>query len=373
MRILNMNTPFISFRFRTFVFALMLCVSVRADLVISEFLASNTASEFLDEDGDSSDWIEIHNTGTSTMSLGGWALTDDVDDIAKWTFPAVSIGPNRYVVLFASGKDRKFTNSELHTNFKLSADGEYLALVSQAGDVVDEYEPSFPEQRSDFSYGVTADGTTLGYFANATPGSVNTGTFSGWVEDPEFSVVRGIFSESFVLSLSTGTSGAIIRYTTDGSTPSASNGVVFNDSSPISINKTTTIRAVCLKAGYLSSKVDTHTYLFPSDVRTQYSNGGAPAGWPSSSVNGQVFNYGMDPDITSRYSAQEMEDVLTAIPSVMLTTDLENLTDSSTGIYVNARERGINWERPAHLEMLQENAVAPVSICLLYTSDAADE
>ena len=48
----------------------------------------------------------------------------------------------------------------------------------------------------------------------------------------------------------------------------------------------------------------------------------------------------------ARWSGQ-MRGALLAIPSISLVTDLENLFGSSTGIYVNATNRGISWERPA--------------------------
>src|SRR5262245_38764276 len=65
-------------------------------LVISEFLASNSEG-LTDSDGDASDWIEIYNDSPSQVNLAGWTLTDDAADPGKWTFPAVSIGPNAFL------------------------------------------------------------------------------------------------------------------------------------------------------------------------------------------------------------------------------------------------------------------------------------
>ncbi|MDB4289287.1 lamin tail domain-containing protein, partial [bacterium] len=95
---------------------------------ISEFLSSNV-SGLKDEDGAYSDWIEIHNPDEAPIDLGGWHLTDDPALLNKWTFPSVSIPAGGYLVVFASAKDRTLS-TPLHTNFKLSVDGEYLALVS---------------------------------------------------------------------------------------------------------------------------------------------------------------------------------------------------------------------------------------------------
>lgn len=89
---------------------------------ITEFMAVNE-NGLDDEDRDEEDWIEIHNAGLSTASLEGWYLTDAADNLTKWKFPAVTLGPDAYLIVFASGKDRTSPAGELHTNFKLSGSG----------------------------------------------------------------------------------------------------------------------------------------------------------------------------------------------------------------------------------------------------------
>ena len=131
-----------------------------ANLMITEFLASN-AGGLDDSDGESSDWIEIYNPTLSAVDLSGWSLTDDANDLDQWTFPATTIQPSEFIVVFASGKDRTVAGQELHTNFKLSSDGEYLALVDAAGVVVHEYAPTYPEQFSNVSYGTPFQIDTL--------------------------------------------------------------------------------------------------------------------------------------------------------------------------------------------------------------------
>ncbi|MEZ6119877.1 MAG: lamin tail domain-containing protein [Pirellulaceae bacterium] len=120
-------------------------------LLITELSAANDTL-LLDSDGDASDWLEIHNPTDSPVSLSGWHLTDDADDLTKWTFSDVTLQPAEHRIVFASDKDR--TAGELHTNFKLSADGEYLALVQPDQTIEAEYSPQFPEQTSDVSYGL---------------------------------------------------------------------------------------------------------------------------------------------------------------------------------------------------------------------------
>lgn len=148
-----MNSPF-----RTL---LTLCMTfwgstsaVNAQVVINEIVASN-GTTLEDEDGDQSDWIEIYNELPESLSLNGFALTDDPDNLTKWLFPAVTIPGKGYLVVFASGKDRRLTDgSPLHTNFKLSGDGEYLALVKPDGESLNSvFSPAYPPQRVDIAYG----------------------------------------------------------------------------------------------------------------------------------------------------------------------------------------------------------------------------
>ncbi len=141
------------------VFAVLLLVGLsgracaQALLRISEFMAVNR-NGLDDEDRDEEDWIEIHNAGASAADLEGWYLTDTVEDLTKWRFPAVTLASDGYLVVFASGKDRKDPAGELHANFKLSGAGEYLALVRPDGvTVVSDFSPAYPIQAPDVSYG----------------------------------------------------------------------------------------------------------------------------------------------------------------------------------------------------------------------------
>jgi len=122
-------------------------------LVISELMAINYET-LAGRRNDYPDWIEIHNPTDEVVSLNDWYLTDDTADLAKWQFPDVSIQPQQYLVVFASDRDSTDPEDELHTNFKLDGDGEYLALVHPDGATIShEYSPEFPKQLPDVSYG----------------------------------------------------------------------------------------------------------------------------------------------------------------------------------------------------------------------------
>ncbi|MCD6391941.1 MAG: CotH kinase family protein, partial [Planctomycetes bacterium] len=127
--------------------------SAGARLVINEFMASNDGFT-LDEDGMTSDWVEIYNPTSTTINLDGWYLTDDVRDLEKWRFPDVSIGSEEYRIVFASGRDRAQAGSELHTNFVLDIKGEYLALVRPDGETVEHAWSMVPRQYEDVSFGL---------------------------------------------------------------------------------------------------------------------------------------------------------------------------------------------------------------------------
>ena len=137
----------------------LFCLPVAAQVRITEFMASNTHT-LLDEDGDSSDWIELQNTSTNSVSLLNWALTDSSGNPGKWRFPATNMPPKSFMIVFASGKNRATNGAELHTNFKLGADGEYLALFEPDGTAATEIAPQFPPQFPDVSYGIGMQLTT---------------------------------------------------------------------------------------------------------------------------------------------------------------------------------------------------------------------
>ena len=123
-----------------------------ADPVISEFMPDN--DDFLfDEDGDSPDWIEVSNQGDEAIDLSGWYLTDDATNLDKWQFPTTTLEAGQAVVVFASGKDRAVAGGELHTDFRLNADGEELLLVQpDAITVASQFAP-YPFVPENVSYG----------------------------------------------------------------------------------------------------------------------------------------------------------------------------------------------------------------------------
>lgn len=129
------------------------------DLVITEFMADNSGAGRTDEDGAPSDWIEIYNAGNEAESTLGYTLSDNANNLQKWTFPDVSIPAGGYLIVYASGKDRAVPGSELHTNFSLAAGGEYLGLMKPDGaTLTSSFHPEYPQQYEDVSFGIGSGG-----------------------------------------------------------------------------------------------------------------------------------------------------------------------------------------------------------------------
>jgi hypothetical protein len=197
---------------------------------------------------------------------------------------------------------------------------------------------------------------TANYMTTPTPGTLNnTSNINGVVADTNFSVPRGFYDTPFNLVIATDTPGAEIRYTTNGVAPTSTSGTVY--SGPITINKTTTLRAAAYKTGLQSTNVDTETYIFLTDVITQSPNGAAPnvggTQWPTGPVNGQVLDYGMDPDIVNNatYSATIKND-LKALPSINIAISPDDMFGATNGIFTHATSDGRAWERPASIELI---------------------
>ncbi len=247
--------------------------SARADVVINEFSASGTA--LLDDQNERSDWIELHNTSKQPVSLERWFLTDDPDHWKGWTFPKLTIAPNGFLVVFASGKNQTDVSSLLHSSFRLERTNGYLALLLPDKKGVVSEITDYPKQHAGYSFGLirgSDSDSKWGYFVRGTPGAANSGkAFAGVLGKPKMSVKRGFFDKPFSLEMGLGSDAAQIRYTTDGSFPTMRNGRLYQGA--ITINSTKIIRAIASQEGWANSEVATHTYVFPSEVLKQDGKG----------------------------------------------------------------------------------------------------
>ena len=313
--------------------------------LLTEFMALNRTS-LLDGDGRASDWIEVHNPNLVPLDLGGYHLTDNSTELDQWTFPTGTIvDPGGYLVVFASGQpvdDYIDAGGNLHTNFALRSEGEFLALVAPGAlTTVNEFAPRYPEQKEDTAYGPN------GFFLEPTPGSPNEGAgVLGFVEDTAFSVDRGFYEQPIAVAITSDTSGARIYYTTDGTEPSPGNGMLYT--APVSVTTTTVLRAAAFKDGFEPTNVDTHTYLFLADILQQPDQ---IPGYPDSWAGKPAF-YRMDPGIVNHpLYGPEMRPALQVLPTLSIAIDPSQMFGPS-GIYQNPQSQGEAWERPVSAELI---------------------
>ncbi len=323
-------------------------------VVINEFVASNNQS-LTDGDGNTSDWIELYNPDTKLVSLNGWYLTDEKDNLQKWPFPFGTVLPAEgYLVVFASGQsidDYIDGRGYLHTNFAIDKEGEYLALVGPNGRVVHQFTPSFPPQETDISYGMWY--TVFRYFAVATPGQANEQAFLGFTHKTSHSHSRGFYDQPFSLRIFCDTPGALIRYTLDGSEPTEQHGIIYDLNTPIAVTTTTHVRSVAFKPGWRPGNITTHTYIFVVDVARQPAD---PPGWPSdwgySSDAGGIVpaDYEMDPRVVNNtLPGYSVRDALLDIPTMSISMLPDDFISDATGIYANSQSR---WERKCSVEYI---------------------
>lgn len=325
---------------------------------ITEFLTAN-ATGITDEDGDREDWIEICNVGGEDVNLGGMSLTDDHDEPGQWVFPSRVLQPGQYLLVFASRKDRRPESSgNVHANFKLNSEGEGLAIYSADSprQVIHEYAPAYPEQRTEVSFGLNALDETV-YFLNPTPGEPNTGPeFSSLVADTRFNFDRGFYDQAFEVEISTETEDAVIVYTTDGTEPTLDNGELYENA--LLIDSTTLLRAAAFRDGFLPTNVDTQTYLFLDDIVLQSHSSTLAAGF-ASSWDGVFPDYGLDPDVVGQggvdaYAGKyvsSIADDLRSVPALSIVLDIDDMFGSN-GIYSHPLKRGVAWERAASVELI---------------------
>lgn len=343
----------------SFIFFFTLTIPIFSDisaqnLAINEIMASNTTA-IADEDGDFGDWIEIYNYDSVTINLEGFGLSDNYDNPIKWLFPSVLIEPGEFLLIWASGKDRRDPKAPLHTNFSISSDGEEIILTDRKGIRIDEIPPTIIPKN--ISFGRYPDGEDdLWFFSEPTPGSENSSVpYRGVLEPVILSRSPGFYSDTIWLELSHNDPEVDIYYTLDGSIPDT-NSILYSSSIIITdrsdeenrhsmiptnfitgfrgwkepdgkISKSTIIRARAFKPHYISPETNSATFFVYPEGRSRYS------------LN--VISLICDPDALFSDSA-----------GIYVPGDsyMEGIEGSG-----NYSQRGDNWERPVHLEIFNEN------------------
>lgn len=292
-------------------------------LVINELLASNQAAN-VDEDNEASDWIELYNAGSVAVNLAGYTITDAANDPGQWTFPAVTLAPRAYLLVWASGKDRA-NPASLHTNFKLGAGGEFLGLYSPAGEVVDSF--TFGPQTVDVSFGRLPDGSAnFAFMQTPTPAAANRGDAPAEVT-LTFSQPQGVYQGNVTVTMSTNHPEGEIRYTLNGNEPWAQSTLY---SQPLTFSRVTVLRARVFVQGEAKTSIASRTYIVNDNPQ---------------------------------------------LPIIAIATAPANFWDPDIGIYVNPFGEGEAWERPVDVAFIENGVTqfaAPAGIRIHGNSSRVD-
>ncbi len=237
----------------------LLFVSAQAEnaLVINELMASNA----IFTDGQSYDWVEIHNPTAAQVSLKGWHLSNDPYNLKKWAFPdTAKIAKNGYLIVYCAGDTVEEPKKDtLYASFKLSANGDELYLTNPEGETV---SLTFGPQFGNVSYGLTGD-SQYHFLENYTPGKKNDETgYDKRAEEPVIETAAGFYDDTILVTI-TAPEGVEIRYTTDCNTPSRESTLYTG---PIEVKKTTVIRARAFADDLLGSTTAGSTYFINDEA-----------------------------------------------------------------------------------------------------------
>ena len=348
--------PYSRFIQFVFIFSFAAIPLSAQDLVINEFMSDNE-SIITDEEGTYPDWIEIYNSGSDAINLKDYHLSDDEDEIDKWSFPEIILQPESFILVFASGKDKHIYNY-LHTNFKISRDGEYLVLSDSHGNILDEIPEIALDE--DESYGKLPDGGIENVkLPIPTPGSSNNSE-----NKLLFSHPPGFYDAQFELSI-TSLLGDAVYYTTDGSEPSQES-IAY--STPISLKNKTSYPNIWseIPTSPTQNLISNHAWQAPGKL-VDKANVLRIASFKNGQQTSETYTltYLIDEDAFSKY------DMLV----ISLVTNGPNLFDDETGIYVPGNlydEEDPEWtgnyftdervsERPIHIEIFSPDGELELS------------
>jgi len=332
-----------------FQFAISITVTYSQELIINEVM-SNNKSYLADDLGDFEDWIELYNRSDEDIELDQYYLSDDLDNPFKWRFPDVVIGSDELLIVFASGKD--YHNDEaIHTNFRLDSEGESITL-SKGNELVDFI--NIPALDQNISFGRNPEDSHLWQFMNEPTlgGQNHNGKYL------DISLASGFYQESQSLFIY----GALddqIRYTTDGSMPTAE--------SPE------------FEQGLSLDFIDEQSNYFcmiPSSTTDDHINNPAWVAPERPMTKGHVMRFASFKNDTISSAVMSRSYFITegdshdyTMPVISLIVDEEDFFGDERGIYVpgdqydednpvwtgNFFESGDAWEREAHMTYFKKN------------------
>lgn len=223
------------------------------ELVISEVMPSNN-KYLMQTDGEYYDWIELVNNSASPIDLSDYAISDNADEPLQFVLPQRTLQPGERIVIICSG-NTELAGSYIQAPFTLSREESWL-YVSYADGTLCDYVRIYDVPYQGSVGRAVGDYSTV-YFSTPTPNGENGEGTAAISDAPFVETPGGVYND--VESVSVVLSGeGQIRYTLDGSVPTQASPVY---TAPITLSKTTSLRAVCYSEGKLPSDVVTASYI----------------------------------------------------------------------------------------------------------------
>jgi hypothetical protein len=225
-------------------------------IIINEVLSANANTNYDPDFKEFSDWIELYNDSNETIDISGYYLSDKEDNPTKWQIPAdTSIEAHSYLLIWADGEDTK--QKALHSNFKLSQEGESVTLYDRDETLIDSIE--YEAQESDIS---CSKSDTQIIYMTPSPNAKNNPVHQLLLRSskPSFLLKSGFYAGGQLVELE---AKGDIYYTLDGSHPTPASQL-YN--APIMIDKTTVIRAISIEEGKFPSHSYSQTYLIDEEI-----------------------------------------------------------------------------------------------------------
>ena len=219
-------------------------------LLINEVMNYNQT--YMPHNGNSYyDWIELYNNSGEDINLKDYYLTTNTDNMTKFNLPNVTLKKGEYYIVMASGDTNLTTTKYKHANFKIS-DVESLYLTKDNKIIDAMFISNVPK-----NYSLGRGEYGLYYYEKATPGAVNGSGKREISYAPKTSAKPGIYNDVKSVDLTLNSHGTIY-YTLDGSKPTTNSKVY---SGPISLSKTTVIKAISVEKAKYKSEVQTFSYI----------------------------------------------------------------------------------------------------------------
>ncbi len=252
-------------KFFTLIVATLLSGSASAQtLKINELMQSNIEAIMDDITEFPDSWVELYNPTDAAINLKDYKISNKNKEKKAYQLPDKSIPAGGFIVVYCDKEEKG-----LHTNFRLESGKGCQVYLFKGKEVVDSLPEALAKMPApDVAYGRKTDGgDTWGYQLTQTAGKANCGKTckaKQIVGAPVFSekgrVVTGSATIKLELSLPEGApEGAVIRYTTNGSEPTAQS---TKYTSAITINSTKVVRAKVFCDGWLSPMSSAQSYIF---------------------------------------------------------------------------------------------------------------